>query len=799
MATYKIHPGIGIARLGNSESEFYIAPEMPAALPQECDASGNPILAPDGSGPVLVKTFKDKDGRIKRQAARFQVYVYDDDNPEGRPLKLGDAVEGGGNRGKLIDIQWRVYLANKKAAWYEFQQRAGEHGYGNGHPRRNADVANRDRLIIDPGPRSVDTTTRRRARFDRSGDGVYATTFPPLGLQPHDIHTLGEILTDDAGRLLVLGGHGNSGSEKSGPGEPHIAHYANNDGWYDDVSDGPVMARLVMFSEQVGQTRYIDVEYPAWVVVGYPRFVPQILDMITMDEVMYDLFLREFAYDTALYGELGSFDCPAAVSSRDPAALDQWKAGRLTWNRNYKPWFYRDIWPILFRPNEFLYLTDILAQSNFPHDQEQRGTFNPYLLAQTPKRFREKADYEAAAAVPNRVTLAGLRAENLLSQTAAESVRPAREAEQGEAQVETRRPPQRDSDDYWVLDPYGPMRRFLFDLLRRSGEENEFKLEDKIGSRVHNLPLMPLLCGDNPLTNEAPSKFLRLTDYQLFILKQWADGHFINEMEEGWIDPATYPVFMPYPTTPPKTGRELDRGVLSNVLGGAFCPGGELGWIMRNPSIYREPYRIKADRGWSDFLQSAAQANAVHRSETNGLAFAIGNPLSQDNDFSVGLQPGDLTKYMALPWQADFNECTTNPINITYADWNEIHPESENDLRLKLDEKTWDTLWWPAHRPLQSNQLVGFDDQGNPETVWTTWSQGIQQTNAGDLKMVSEWWKLGFIIRNPYLPADSARTPSTGPDNRYYSVERAGTEHIVAPNPQVATTTNPQSSQNEGE
>ena len=49
-----------------------------------------------------------------------------------------------------------------------------------------------------------------------------------------------------------------------------------------------------------------------------------------------------------------------------------------------------------------------------------------------------------------------------------------------------------------VGDPYAPMRQFLFDLLRRSGEENEFKLEDKVGSRVHNLPLMPLLCGDNP-------------------------------------------------------------------------------------------------------------------------------------------------------------------------------------------------------------------------------------------------------------------------------------------------------------
>ena len=66
----------------------------------------------------MVGTFKDAQGRIKRQAARFQVFVYDEDNPDGRPLKFGDQVEGGGNRGTLVDIQWRVYLANKKACWF---------------------------------------------------------------------------------------------------------------------------------------------------------------------------------------------------------------------------------------------------------------------------------------------------------------------------------------------------------------------------------------------------------------------------------------------------------------------------------------------------------------------------------------------------------------------------------------------------------------------------------------------------------------------------------------------------------
>ena len=105
MARYKIHPGIGIARLGNSDTEFYLAPETPAGLPMECDHAGNQRFGPDGIIPVLVTRFRDAQGRIKRQAARFQVFVYDEESPEGRPLKIGDKIEGGGNRGALTEIR----------------------------------------------------------------------------------------------------------------------------------------------------------------------------------------------------------------------------------------------------------------------------------------------------------------------------------------------------------------------------------------------------------------------------------------------------------------------------------------------------------------------------------------------------------------------------------------------------------------------------------------------------------------------------------------------------------------------
>jgi hypothetical protein len=387
MATYRIHPGIGIARLGNSPDKFCISPEQPAALPIECDGDGNPVLAKDGSE-TTISTFKDKEGRIKRQAARFQVWVYDDESPDGRPLKLGDPIEGGGNAGTLVDIRWRVWIANKKASWYEFEQLQGEHGYAKGHPLRNASVTGetaRQRLIIDPGPRTVDTKTQARASFDREAGENYSPTFPPP-LQPNSIDTLGNLVADAQGRLLVLGGHGNSGTYLSDEfGQPRIDSYANNDGWFDDVADGPVMARLVMHSPLVDSDRYVDVEYPAWVLVGYPSYVPEILDVVTITDVVDNMAVTQFAERTDLYGTAGTFDCPEKIAPTNEGALIHWRAGRLRWNPAYKPWFYRDIWPILFRPDQYTYLCDVLQASNYPHNYSTRGSFDPYKLGVPPQ------------------------------------------------------------------------------------------------------------------------------------------------------------------------------------------------------------------------------------------------------------------------------------------------------------------------------------------------------------------------------------------------------------------------------
>ena len=67
-----------------------------------------------------------------------------------------------------------------------------------------------------------------------------------------------------------------------------------------------------------------------------------------------------------------------------------------------------------------------------------------------------------------------------------------------------------------------------------------------------------------------------------------------------------------------------------------------------HPSIYWEPYGFKADRSISDFLESAAQENSGTGVDVD-YTYNVENPLSQNSDFAVGLQPGDITKYSAVP------------------------------------------------------------------------------------------------------------------------------------------------------
>ena len=258
-----IHPGIGIARIGNSREAdgFYIGPEVT-----------HPPHA-------TTEQMRDAQGAIKRQAARFRIYGLD---AGGRVVRELTPREAG--------IRWTAHLVNRKAAWYRFEAALDlPQADTLSLPRRNASAQGNDRekLVIDPGPRSIAGTTTQGPEYHFDGGKFEGVEVP-----------LGELRTDDAGRLLVLGGHGFSSSPEGKPiYDPQDPQTFNNaDGWHDDISDGPVTAQVTL------NGRELPVE-PSWVVVAPPDYGPDFVSWRTL----YDLL-------TDVYIENGLLPFPASIS-----------------------------------------------------------------------------------------------------------------------------------------------------------------------------------------------------------------------------------------------------------------------------------------------------------------------------------------------------------------------------------------------------------------------------------------------------------------------------------------------------
>lgn len=236
-----IYPGIGIARVGNSGDAYLIGPEVP-----------DPEPLPAGS-------FKDAAGALKRQAARFRIYGYDASGRVVAELTADNA-----------EICWTVHVANKKAAWYCFQG-ALDLPEATATPLRNAAFqgADRTQLVIDPGPCSI-------AGRNQSGPAYHLANGQFCGRAV----ALGELRTDEQGRLIFLGGHGHADTVY--PQNPP-SDFANNDGWYDDTSDGPVTAEVRI------DGRLVPVD-PAWVVTAPPNYAPAIVSVQTMYDVLVDTY-----------------------------------------------------------------------------------------------------------------------------------------------------------------------------------------------------------------------------------------------------------------------------------------------------------------------------------------------------------------------------------------------------------------------------------------------------------------------------------------------------------------------------
>jgi L-lysine 6-oxidase len=312
--------------VGNSPDSFYIAPDAINGLPFECDAHG--ILNVVNGVAIPVRKFKDAQGRIRRQAALFRIYRFEDGKATAE-VTLSDST--------VKNITWTAHLASKKACWYNFAELQGNLLYGEansyknrGIQFRNADktsIEDRQKLIIDPGPRVV-TGARQKAEFSSNTvpkDYPYAS-FPDKVTFGEQITSLGSMLTDDKGRLLILGGLGKAG------GDAAITSFAGADTWHDDISDGPVTCTITL-------TAGDPITITAWCIVGSPKFAPEIANIVTLADTMYDVAVRELNYDRKVFAN-GAYQSDYVVN------------------------FERDVQPVLERPGAYRWVANVPSMNS---------------------------------------------------------------------------------------------------------------------------------------------------------------------------------------------------------------------------------------------------------------------------------------------------------------------------------------------------------------------------------------------------------------------------------------------------
>lgn len=261
---YKIHPGIGVARVGQSQDGYFLGPETMDGRAFE--------LSP--AGEVGLRGYKDSSFLIRRQGVRFRVFEYERDDATGALAFVGEVTSD------KAAIRWSLALGNRKAAG----------------PLMVSSTGPQEERIIVPRPPASGVISRRnngvadRTRLETSTSlsGLEGANRPLQALQGRIMDKdvlLGEAGTDHLGRLVVLGGTGQAASWETPMAA--LPDFLNNNGWFDDIADGPIDAELVFPDGRIER-----VHDGAWVIVAPPDFAPEVRPFVSLYDLMFDALVQ---------------------------------------------------------------------------------------------------------------------------------------------------------------------------------------------------------------------------------------------------------------------------------------------------------------------------------------------------------------------------------------------------------------------------------------------------------------------------------------------------------------------------
>lgn len=543
----RIHPGIGIARVGDSD-EFYVGPEAPGIVVDPGPAAGSTSKG---------ATYRDGAGRLKRQAQRFRVYAYDAEGKVVAELSSGSSL--------VRNLRWRVHVRNMKAANYAFQ---GPYLF-DPDKLRNPSIqpgrkpGERDKLIIDPGVHTIASgqagpVVMKGNLFTDVGEGSLPGALRFEGFTPKDVSQevavvyqaamgieLGQLRLDSQDRLLFVPAPGraecvttprvalSNPSETVNPpngpdgGKNPLTNqfaYFNVPGWWDDTCCGEIDVtvmlddgRILSTRDQVESIADEGTRNPragAWIVTAPPKFAPHMVHVVSILDRVYEAFPEAYPY-----------------------------AGQ-------KTNFFRDVYPVFARAVNYGWVSIEAGgvtpeKRNVAHGPRQAGNLLSanYLSAFTDPTEKSK---------PLRQMVYGLmRHAPGRSGKLVDSLLPA--------------PPDRPTS--WKNEAF-----------RR--DEESFRMPKLWGS------------GGRPEQNQQleiqlPEQFLSLTDWQLKHLAEWADGNF----EVGVLQRPLSLEALPLSAQP----HALDCAALEPTIGGGFHPGIEFPYLIIYREYFAEAFRVNKD------------------------------------------------------------------------------------------------------------------------------------------------------------------------------------------------------------
>lgn len=274
---------------------------------------------------------------------------------------------------------------------------------------------------------------------------------------------------------------------------------------------------------------------------------------------------------------------------------------------------------------------------------------------------------------------------------------------------------------------------------------------------------IPLMLGDGVNYDGSPLQWFQFPDLQYSWLQSWADGDFIDDLDQAVTPNAAGLEDLPLGRQP----AALTQACLDACSGGAFHPGVELTYYLRHREMYAkahgqsaEPFRIaRGDR--PSLIQD------LGRLLTPEIALA-GTASSPP---PIGKQmPGDLTRWMGLPWQCDAFSCQ----------------------QVLVQDEFPTPVWWPALLPIDVLPQEFYDqvmrtDLSPAERVKffnsrVAWSRGVAgigyHANAsywdGITDMIGLWQRMGFVVRRPG-PRDPALAALI-PEELFVEVDRGSME-----------------------